>query len=301
MKPNKLFYGYLATIISVILWGASFIWTTDLIQVCNFPVVTIVLLRISIAALLMFLFLKVDKINKGDFKYFLALAFFQPFLYFIGETYGVKYIGEASFPAVMVAFIPVVTPIALGLFYKKKQPYELFLGASISVIGVVVMSFGVSHGGSVSIVGVLFLCFAIASAIFYNVFLQKLLYKGYKPITITAYQNLLALIFYIPLFLSLDLKEFIAIDWSLRAICDVLCLAVLCSCIAYTCYTYGARTISVEKELMFENAIPIVTIIISLSIGQELLNAQKILGMIVVILGLTLSQSDLSKRLKKSK
>ncbi|MDY6423712.1 MAG: DMT family transporter, partial [Bacteroidales bacterium] len=120
MANRRLFYGYVATVISTVLWGASFVWTTDLLNVCNFPVISIVTLRLLVASVLMFIVFKVEKIRKGDLRYFLLLSMFQPFLYFIGETYGIKYVGEASFAAVMISLIPVVAPFALSLVYKSK-------------------------------------------------------------------------------------------------------------------------------------------------------------------------------------
>ncbi|MBR1770028.1 MAG: EamA family transporter [Bacteroidales bacterium] len=295
MNKKRLFYGYAAAVISTILWGASFVWTTDLLQVCNFPAISIVTFRLLIASVFMLCVFKTEKIKKGDLKYFLLLSLFQPFLYFIGETYGIKYIGEASFSAVMISLIPVAAPFALSLVYKRKLKSELVLGAVISVVGVVLMSLNISNGGSISIKGVLFLCEAIVTAVCYNVVLEKLIHKDYKPTTITAYQNIFALIFYIPLCLSMEYKDILAIDWTFRAIADLVALSLLCSSVAYVCYSYGARIISVAKEAVFNNGIPVVTIIISLIIGQEAFSWRKILGMSVVILGLMISQTSLSK------
>lgn len=296
MANRRLFYGYVATVISTVLWGASFVWTTDLLNVCNFPVITIVTLRLLVASVLMFIVFKVEKIRKGDLRYFLLLSMFQPFLYFIGETYGIKYVGEASFAAVVISLIPVVAPFALSLVYKSKLKGELVIGAIVSVLGVVLMSLNITGGGSISLKGILFLCEAIITAVCYNVVLQKLITKNYRPTSITAYQNAIALVFYLPLCIGFEGKEFLQIDWTFRAVFDIFSLAVLCSSLAYICYSYGAKIISISKEAVFNNGIPVVTIIISVIIGQEVLDLRKILGIATVILGLTLSQSNIFKR-----
>ena len=62
------------------------------------------------------------------------------------------------------------------------------------------------------------------------------------------------------------------------------------------CYSYGAKIISISKEAVFNNGIPVVTIIISVIIGQEVLDLRKILGIAVVILGLSISQANIFKR-----
>ncbi len=301
MANKRLFYGYVATILSTILWGASFVWTTDLLNVCNFPVITIVTLRLLVASILMLIIFKVEKIKKGDLKFFLLLSLFQPFLYFIGETYGIKYVGEASFAAVMISLIPVVAPFALSLIYRNKLKGELVLGAVVSVLGVVLMSLNFTGGENISLKGILFLCEAIITAVCYNVVLQKLLNKNYRPTTITAYQNTIALIFYIPLCIGFEGKEFMDINWSFRAIFDIFSLAVLCSSLAYICYSYGAKVISLSKEAIFNNGIPVVTIIISVIIGQEVLDLRKILGIAVVIIGLSISQANIFRHKKNGR
>ncbi|MBQ9313048.1 MAG: EamA family transporter [Bacteroidales bacterium] len=302
MTVNKKIKGYIATIVATVLWGASFVWTNQLFLECNFPGVTLILFRLAIAFVLMFSFFsitkKLDKVKKKDWKIFIALAVFQPFLYFIGETYGIKYIGDASFAAVMIALIPISVPLMIALFYKNKVKPLLVIGAVISVIGVVIMSMNIS-GGNISLKGVLFLVEAIITACMYNVILRKLLSKGYGAITITTYQNMIATILYIPMFFIMEYKDFSSIQWSFTAVFNILALAVLCSSVAYVCYSYGASIISVEKEAVFNNAIPVVTIIFSILIGQEVFSIRKVLGMLVVLIGLMISQSDIL--LKKNK
>ncbi|MCF0209836.1 MAG: DMT family transporter [Bacteroidales bacterium] len=302
MANSRLIKGYIATILSTILWGASFVWTGELLQTYNFTPITIVFCRMVIASILMFAIFsamgKIERLKKKDVKIFVLLALFQPFLYFIGETYGLKFVGEASFAAVMIALIPVFAPFALSIIYKRKLKGELVVGAIVSVLGVVLMSLNLG-GQGISIIGILWLIEAIITACGYNVVLQTLLDRGYSAITITTYQNVFAAIFYIPLFFIMDFKTFPTIIWTGRAVFDILALSVLCSAIAYMCYSYGARIISLEKEAIFNNAIPVVTIIMSVMMGQEMLTIRKVLGMIVVILGLMLSQQNFIKKPKQ--
>lgn len=101
------------------------------------------------------------------------------------------------------------------------------------------------------------------------------------------------------MFFALEYKEFVAIQWTSRAILDIMFLAILCSSIAYVCYSYGAKIISIEKEAMFNNAIPVVTIIMSVMMGQEFLTIRKVLGMLVVIVGLMIGQGNMFKKIKR--
>ena len=85
-KNNAL--GYIAILFAMTFWGMSFVWIKQLLN-NNFPVFTIVFIRLVLASAVFFTLLKLGKklqrIERADYKDFLLLAFFEPFLYFIGD------------------------------------------------------------------------------------------------------------------------------------------------------------------------------------------------------------------------
>jgi drug/metabolite transporter (DMT)-like permease len=299
IKNKNLLYGYIAICISVVLWGISFVWTKGLLN-NNFPVFTIVTVRIITASIFLFIIFKInkglEKIRKKDIKTFFLLALFEPFLYFIGEDFGLKYV-DASFAAIIIALIPIVTTITLHFFYKDKLKIELLIGAIISVTGVVIMSLSKNNTFDFSVKGLMLLLLAVVTAAGYSVILQKLL-KSYGPVTITTYQNIFAIVFYLPMFFIFDFKSFSSLNWSFSNVRDLLCLAILCSAVAYALYSYSAKVISVAKVSIFTNLIPIITIIFSYLIGQETISFNKVLGIIIVVLGVILSQSNIINKKK---
>jgi drug/metabolite transporter (DMT)-like permease len=89
-----------------LFWGFSFIWTK---KVLNFyEPFTIILLRLIISASFLFvvgkIFKKIQPLKLKDLKLIALLAFFEPFLYFIGEAYGLKYV-SATVSSVLIATI----------------------------------------------------------------------------------------------------------------------------------------------------------------------------------------------------
>ena len=64
-------------------------------------------------------------------------------------------------------------------------------------------------------------------------------------------------------------------------------------------YSYSAKILSVIKVSIFTNAIPIVTIIVAIILGQETFSISKVLGIVIVVLGLLLSQFGF-KKIRKS-
>lgn len=296
MENKNTLSGYIAISFSMLFWGFSFVWTKQLLN-ADFPVFTIVLFRLVFAsAIFVTLFKlqhKLEKIQKGDFKYFLLLSLFEPFLYFIGEDFGLKYV-DASFAAVIIALIPIIVTVTMHFVEKEQLRWELLLGTVVSIVGIALMTFGAGSTLHFSLKGFLLLSIALFSAAGYSVLLSRLL-RSYSPITITTTQNYMAIFFYLPFVLLFDLKHWGTIAWSGSAIVNLLCLAVFCSAGAYMLYSYAAKQVSITKISVFTNAIPIVTMIVAAIIGQEVFTMQKLMGIVVVVAGVILSQMKLKK------
>jgi len=292
MTKKKLkIWGYIAIIIAVVLWGMSFVWTKQLLQL-NFPVFTIIIARLVIASIVLLLIFKpknqIEHIERKDFLLFILLALCEPFLYFIGENFGLVYVSP-SLTAAIIALIPIATAFGLNIFYKEKLRKKIFFGAIISTVGIVIMSFS-SEGFVIGWQGLLLLLLAVISATGYGLILQKILAKGYGPVTITTWQNIISIIYYLPCFLIVDWDKLPTLNWSAQAIFNLIVLGVLCSAVAFALYSASAKVISVAGATIFTNVIPIVTLIVSVAIGLEVLNIQKTVGILVVIGGVLLSQ-----------
>lgn len=291
MTQDKTLKGYIAISFSMLFWGFSFVWSKQLLN-AGFPVFTIVFFRLFLASVIFVTLFKIqgklEKVRKGDWKKFLWLAFFEPFLYFIGEDFGLQQVSP-SFASVIIALIPIV--VSVTMYFAENEPlsWRLLLGAVISIIGIAVMTFGPDSNIIFNVKGLLWLLLALLAACGYSVLLARLV-KEYSPITITTYQNLLAIPFYLPFVCIFDLRHWGGIVWSANAVVCLVCLAVLCSAGAYMLYSYAAKHISITKLTVFTNAIPIVTICGAAMLGQEALTSQKILGIFIVVVGVLLSQ-----------
>lgn len=290
MKTNNKLIGYIAICIYACLSGISFAWTKRLLE-NDIPVFTIVLIRLIIGASFLLIALKLtgklEPMKKKDFLSFLCLAMGEPVIYFIGEDFGMKYV-DASFASVIIALIPVLVAFAIPMVYGGRIKKSLVAGAGISLIGIVLMSFN-KNGFAFDIRGLLLLLLALLSAIWYNVFLQKLL-KTYGAFSITAYMNLIGATIYLPLFFIFDFPYVGDANWTLQSIFDLLSLGVLCSACSYALYSFAAKQLSVEKVSIFNNVAPIITIFAAVYMGMEIFTARKIIGILVVVAGVLLSQ-----------
>lgn len=302
MKENN-FLTHVAGVVAMIIWGLSFIWSTQVYENLN-PTATI-FLRLVVATIfftaILFIFRLNEKIKKEHLGLFALAALFEPFLYFIFEGYGLKNTSPIIGSAI-VAMIPLVTPIGAAIFLKERLTPMNIVGLFVSFFGVVTMLLNKDMVFTASPKGVLFLSGAVLVAVGYSIALIKLT-KLYKPLTITWMQNIIGMIYFIPLVLVMEhfqpsnfgnVKEFIV---------PIICLGVFCSAIAYALWAFAYSKLGASKANVYNNLIPVFTAIFSYFIIHESLTSQKIIGIILVVFGLVLSQlKDLKQaRLPKEK
>ena len=283
--------GYIAILFAMSFWGFSFIWIKQLLN-NNFPVFTIVFIRLVLASAVFFTLLKIQKklqkIERCDYKDFLLLAFYEPFLYFIGEDFGLQYV-DASFAAVIIALIPIV--ISITMYFAERMPirWEFVVGTLVSVVGVLMLTMSPNGQIAFNLKGTLLLGLAVLAASGYSVQLTRLL-KKYSPATITTWQNFISIPFYLPFILIFDIHQWPTLNWNFSSISSLVCLALLCSAGAYMLYSYSVKQLTVNKTSVFTNLIPIVTLFVACAIGQETFTSIKFWGILVIVAGVTFSQ-----------
>jgi len=274
----------------MIFWSLTFIWYKEVFVYFN-PV-TVILFRLLMASILFvifaLLFKKLQKIQRTHYKLFFYLAFFEPFLYFFGEGYGLKYI-SATAAAVIVSLIPIFTPFAAYIFFKQKVKSLHLVGLGVSFIGVGMVTFAGSTDISGNAIGVALMFLAVFSALGYGITLVKLL-KLYNTFTVMIYQNIIAFILFLPFFFALDLKGFLAVELSFEMFMPLINLAVFGSFVAFTLYANSLRHVGINIANMFTYLIPAFTAVFAYLILKDELTTQSITGVFVVIAGLTIPQ-----------
>lgn len=231
---------------------------------------------------------RLQKIKKDDLKYFILVSVFNPFLYFIGESYGIKFV-SSTLTAVIIATIPLFTSFTSSYFLNERITKMNALGILVSIIGVGFVMFNKGGAVEASVFGIGMLCVAVAAAIGYSFVLKKLTSR-YNSITIVTYHNFIGIFLFAPLFFIIDFAEFKQTGFSADAWVPLLELAVFGSSFAFIFFTYAIQHIGIGKANAFTNLIPVITAIIAYFVLDEILNLNKIAGILLVIGGLFLSQ-----------
>ncbi len=287
---NRNYIVHIAGVIAMIIWGLSFIWSTQVYRNLN-PTATI-FLRLVIATIfftaILFIFGLNEKVERKHLGLFALAAMFEPFLYFIFEGYGLKHTSPIIGSAI-IAMIPLVTPVAATIFLKEKLSPMNILGFIVSFVGVMIMLINKDLEFVASTKGVIFLFCAVIVAVGYSISLAKLT-KLYKPLTITWMQNIVGMIYFLPMTIIMEQFEPSNFGNISEYIVPLVCLGVLCSAVAYSLWAFAFSKLGASRANVYSNLIPVFTGIFSFILGIEALSSNKILGIIFVVVGLVFSQ-----------
>lgn len=283
---------YILLVLSTIFWGVSFIMTKELfITEQHMSVTILITIRLAIASLVMVpalaLTRKLQRIRKEDIMWFLLLALCEPFIYHLCETSGVQLV-SGSLASVVIATIPLFVPFGMWIAYRERISLPLIIGVVLSLAGIAVMLIG-GEGLTGNLQGMLFLSGAVVIAVVYTLFLVKIV-KRYHPLVITTWQNVIGLIYFLPLMFALDGTALPLLSWSPKMLLMLLGLGLFCSTLAYAGYNYGVRNLGASQACIFNNAIPVFSLLAALAIGQETFSWTHLLGMVIVISGVAISQ-----------
>lgn len=280
---------YLKMFLAMIFWGASFVFIKIVFEYVG-PV-TMILFRLIIASSILFIIDKFwfkSRIEKSDYSTFFLLGFTEPFLYFIGEGYGLQYVTSTQ-ASVIIATIPVFAMLFSIVLYKERVGKVNVTGVLISFAGVLTMIGirGLLDKGQ--LIGILLMFLAVFAAVFNSLVLVKL-GKKYSSFTIITYQNIVGCILFLPLFFILEVGDLSIEIVTMRLILSLMFLAIFPSVISFLLYISTLKRIGVTKTSVFSNMIPIITGILSFLLLGDNLTLREIVGIGIVILGLFLSQ-----------
>ncbi len=292
---NRSYLVHLAGVIAMIIWGLSFIWSTQVYKNLN-PTATI-FLRLVIATIfftaILFIFRLNEKVERKHLGLFALAAMFEPFLYFLFEGYGLKNTSPVIGSAI-IAMIPLVTPVAATIFLREKLSPMNIAGFIVSFLGVMVMLVNKDLEFVASTKGVIFLFCAVIVAVGYSISLVKLT-KLYKPLTITWVQNIIGMIYFLPTTIVMEQFEPSHFGNVSEYIVPLICLGVLCSAIAYSLWAFAFSKIGASRANVYSNLIPVFTGIFSFLLGIEAMSGNKIIGIVLVVVGLIFSQLKTKK------
>ncbi len=293
---------YLLLTCSMLFWGTSYVFTKIVLPYTN-PI-TLIFIRLLISSAMLWIVILLtrqrQKIEKGWWKYLFFLAFFEPFLYFLGETYALERVSPIIVSP-MISTIPVFTALTMIIFFNVKLSKLNIFGIIISFLGVVVMIMNKDMQADVDAFGMLLLLMAIISSVGYGLMVTKLSGKM-NPVWLIAIQNSIGMLLFLPLWLAwgnpitygaaTGAQAFAGMSPQMVFWACVCMLAVFSSTFAFMFYSIAISKIGVSRAAVFTNLIPIFTAITAYVLTGEVLSAMKMTGIIIIIAGVMLTQLE---------
>lgn len=223
----------------------------------------------------------VVKIEKKPYWKIWKVALFQPIMYFIFETNGLKY-ASSSEAGMLIAMIPIVVVLLSPMLLKEKIKWYQVFFAFMSFTGV---AFIVGGGLDVSntLLGKLLVLGAVFSAAFYNIFSRKLS-KEFRPEEITFFMMITGFLFFTAL--SVFSGQFV-LRLQPSVVFGALYLGLLSSTVAFFLVNYMLSKISPTISSLFSNLTTVVSVLAGSIIRKEVVTGVQILGMILILLALT--------------
>lgn len=291
LKPRLLtdMLPILAILGAVFLWGGSFSAMRVAIKVLN-PL-TVMWLRMMIAFIIILPFL--GKFNyavyrRGDWKYLLPMVLFQPCLYFLLESYALKFT-TSSQAGVIASSVPLMVAIGAWMFLSETVNRTTITGLLISIMGVAGLTLleGAGEPASNPLLGNLLELIAMASAAA-NIIIIKRLSARYNPWMLTAMQATAGAIFFLP-GLALLLRSDMAV-FTPRLILSLLFLGSFVSLGAFGLYNWALSRVRASIASIFINLVPVIAVILGWSLLGEALSLAQCFAALAVVGGVWLSQ-----------
>lgn len=293
---NPLFV-YVPVLLATICWSFSFIWYKQVFV--DFQPMTVIVLRLVIAVPLLFFLSvvagKMERIRQGHLKWFLLLGFFEPFVYFLGECYGMQLISP-TLGSIIISLIPLLVPIPARYLFRERFTVTNYIGLFISIAGVLLVISGDYSRKQGTVTGVMLMLVAVVAAVFHSIYVRKLS-EYYSSFTIVTYQSTFGFLYFIPVFAFTEFPQFIHQSYSFSSYIPIIKLAVFSSTVAFLFFVYSIKSMGMARTNVFINLIPVFTAVFSYFILKESFGLAKITGIMVVIAGIIFSQFSRSLRL----
>lgn len=290
MRKSKEFIGVAVAIISSVLFGLSFLFTKE--AVTKYSALTVLSWRFlfAFASLGLCALTGIIKVNFRGKKIWplLLIAFFQPILYFTGETIGIS-LTTASESGTIISCIPIVTIIMCYLVIHEPPTKLQIAGVCISVVGVVTIVLVKGLEASLNVFGYFMLVVAMVSDSLFVSFSRRtrefnsaektLVQAGVGAIGFT----LVALIDNISHGTLGSFIEAPFVDTSLLT--AVLYLAVGCQVIAFLMCNYTIEVIGAARASSFAGITTAVSVLAGVIVLKESFSLAQGIGTGIVLAG----------------
>lgn len=292
--------GHVAALLTIFIWGTTFISTKILLT--DFTPIEILFFRFVIGffVLLIIYPYRLQITERKHHLYFAGAGLCGITLYYLLENIALNYT-MASNVGVISSIVPFFTAILAYCFLKEEtlRP-NFFIGFVMAALGIVLISFNGTAQFNMNPLGDFLAVLATLVWACYTLISKKISNFGYPILLATRKIFLYGLIFMLPALFLFDFKFALSRFHDTTSLLNILFLGIGASALCFVTWNFAVKKLGAVKTSVYIYLVPVITILFSNLILNEQITTQTIIGTLLTLTGLVLSESKLSWFRKKS-
>lgn len=287
----RTYIGEIMLCITAIIWGSGFVVSAVALE--HYTPYQILAGRFLIGFLILgvIFYKKFKGLNKGIIIKGLVLGFFL-YIAFALQTVGLQYTTPSK-NAFLTAVNVVIVPFIAFFAYKRKIDKFELTGAILAIIGIGFLS--LQFSADVNVGDLLTLACAVAFA--YQIFYTAKYVKDEDPITLTIVQMFFAAVF---AWVVVLFKGELSFSFETEAVGSLFYLAAFSTTLAFLFQTIAQKFTNETKAAIILSTESFWGMVFSVILLSEVLTARMVIGAILILCAIMISETKLSFLKKKS-
>ncbi|HDF4761949.1 TPA: DMT family transporter [Staphylococcus aureus] len=276
---------FLSYLFTIILWGSAF----PMIKIAlnDFSAESLSAFRLILATIILLPFVIIKKLptpELRDIPVIFILGFCGFVIYHTALNFGEALI-SAGISGILVSTTPIFSSALAYIFLKEHFSKWNWLSSLVAFIGISIISISKDDYTTINVLGVFIILLASFSESLYFNFQKKYIEK-YGFIAFTLY-TIMASSPFMLIFIPEIINDIHGATFT--SIVSVLYLAIFPTIIPYVLLAYIVKSVGVSDATMSLYLTPIVSLLLSYLLLDELPTTLAIIGGIITLLGVSLS------------
>ncbi|CAC6137483.1 EamA-like transporter family protein [Staphylococcus aureus subsp. aureus 21321] len=276
---------FLSYLFTIILWGSAF----PIIKIAlnDFSAESLSAFRLILATIILLPFVIIKKLptpELRDIPVIFILGFCGFVIYHTALNFGETLI-SAGISGILVSTTPIFSTALAYMFLKEHFSKWNWLSSLVAFIGISIISISKDDYTTINVLGVFIILLASFSESLYFTFQKKYIEK-YGFIAFTLY-TIMASSPFMLIFIPEIINDIHGATFT--SIVSVLYLAIFPTIIPYVLLAYIVKSVGVSDATMSLYLTPIVSLLLSYLLLDELPTTLAIIGGIITLLGVSLS------------
>lgn len=288
--PNKTATGHLAALITILIWGTTFISTKVLLG--TFTPIEILFIRFFIGYLALWLVMprRLQLNDRRQEWYFIFTGLCGVTLYYLFENIALTYT-LASNVGVIISIAPFFTAIFGYFFLHGERPgTRFFVGFALAMAGICLISFGSEAALSLNPLGDLLAVGAAIIWAMYSTITKKISAFGYPTIQTTRRTFFYGILFMVPVLAVMGFEVSAANLANPTNLLNLIYLGLGASALCFVTWNFAVRVLGAVKTSVYIYMVPVITTVFSWLILHEEITPVTVCGIVLTLAGLFLSE-----------